>query len=61
MGPVRRTIGASAPVGSFYDNITTAFDAGIPSILLPGKHFSQVSVPEQVAEHIRSTRSMGDA
>ncbi|KAL8820803.1 MAG: hypothetical protein Q9191_007442 [Dirinaria sp. TL-2023a] len=52
--PVRWTIGALTPAGFFYQNVVDGFGAGIPVGLLPSKHFPQVTVPDVMAEHIRS-------
>ena len=49
------TIGALTPAGVFYQNVVDGFAAGIPVGLLPCKHFPQVTIPEVLAEHIRST------
>lgn len=50
--PITWTIGSLLPAGFFFDNVQTAMRNGIPISLLPCKHFPQVSVPEQLAEHI---------
>lgn len=52
--PVRWTIGALTPAGYFYQNVVDGYAAGIPVGLLPSKHFPQISVPDVMAEHIRS-------
>lgn len=51
--PVRWTIGSLTPAGVFYQNVTDGFAAGIPVGLLPSKHFPQVTVPDELTEHIR--------
>ncbi|KAJ9652839.1 hypothetical protein H2198_007923 [Neophaeococcomyces mojaviensis] len=51
--PVDWTVGALAPMGSFFENVVTACHAGIPVSLLPCRHFPQVTMPEALAKHIR--------
>jgi pimeloyl-ACP methyl ester carboxylesterase len=53
--PVDWTIGALTVAGTFFNNVTTACNAGIPIGLLPSKHFPQVSIPDILAEHIQIT------
>ena len=52
--PVRWTIGALTPAGQFYQNVVDGYAAGIPVGLLPSRHFPQITVPDVMAEHIRS-------
>ena len=51
--PVDWTVGALTPMGAFFENVTTASQAGIPIGLLPSRHFPQVTIPAVLAEHIR--------
>lgn len=53
--PVRWTIGALNPAGMFFDNVPIAVKAGIPIDLLSCKHFPQVTIPENLAEHIKES------
>ena len=53
--PVHWTVGAKSPMGSFFSNVVTACGADIPIDLLPCRHFPQVTIPDTLAEHIRST------
>lgn len=52
--PICWTIGALTPAGFFYQNVVDGFGAGIPVGLLPCKHFPQVTIPELLAEHIKT-------
>lgn len=52
--PVTWTIGGKMPAASFYDNVVVATKAGIEIGLLDSKHFPQVSIPETLAEHIKT-------
>ena len=52
--PVRWTIGALTPAGRFYQNVVDGYAAGIPVGLLPSMHVPQITVPEALAEHIKS-------
>jgi pimeloyl-ACP methyl ester carboxylesterase len=52
--PIDWTVGALSPTGAFFENVTTACQAGIPISLLPCRHFPQVTIPATLAEHIRS-------
>ena len=53
--PICWTVGAKTPMGSFFSNVVAARDAGISISLLPCRHFPQVTIPETLAEHIRTT------
>ena len=53
--PVDWTIGALSLAGAFFGNVVMAVEAGIPISLLPCRHFPQVSIPEELAEHIKSS------
>ena len=53
--PVTWTIGALTPAGLFYQNVIDGFGAGIPVGLLPSRHFPQVTIPDVLAEHIKSS------
>jgi hypothetical protein len=53
--PVTWTIGGKMPAASFYDNVVVATKAGIEIGLLDSKHFPQVSIPEALAEHIKTS------
>lgn len=55
MRPVQWTVGALSPMGAFFNNVVTACQADVPVGLLPCRHFPQVTIPEILAEHIRST------
>ena len=52
--PVRWTIGSLTPAGHFFQNVVDGYAAGIPVGLLPSKHFPQVTIPDSLAEHIKS-------
>ena len=52
--PVRWTIGALTPAGLFYQNVVDGFGAGVPVGLLPSRHFPQVTIPDELANHIKS-------
>jgi hypothetical protein len=46
------TIGGLTPAEVFFDNVETAYPAGILLGLLRCNHFPQVSIPEVLAAHI---------
>ena len=48
------TIGGLTPAAHFFDNVVLAVSAGIPISVLPCRHFPQVSIPDQLADHIRN-------
>jgi pimeloyl-ACP methyl ester carboxylesterase len=50
--PVTWTIGGLTPAAAFFDNVVTAYGAGIPIGLLMCRHFPQVSIPDVLADHI---------
>ena len=52
--PVFWTIGALTPAGFFFQNVVDGYGAGIAVGLLPSKHFPQVTVPDILAEHIKT-------
>ena len=52
--PVRWTIGSLTPAGFFYQNVVDGFGAGVPVGLLPSRHFPQVTIPDELAKHIKS-------
>lgn len=52
--PVCWTIGGLTPAGMFYQDVVDGFNAGIQVGLLPSKHFPQVTIPDILAEHIKS-------
>lgn len=52
--PITWTIGGLNPVAAFFNNIPIAFEARIPLGLLMCRHFPQVSIPSELARHIRS-------
>jgi pimeloyl-ACP methyl ester carboxylesterase len=52
--PVFWTVGALSMMGSWFANVVMACETGIPIAMLPCRHFPQVSVPEKLAEYIRS-------
>ena len=52
--PVNWTVGAKSPMGSFFSNVVTACGARVAIDLLPCRQFSQVTIPDVLAEHIRS-------
>ena len=53
--PVYWTIGGLSPAGIYWQNVTeAAYGAGIQVGVLPSKQFPQVSIPELMAEHVKS-------
>ena len=52
--PITWTIGGLTPAFAFLDNAVLACAAGIPIGILMSKHFPQVSIPEVLADHIRT-------
>lgn len=52
--PITWTIGGLMEARSFFSNVRLSRRAGIDLELLPCKHFPQVSIPEKLANHIRS-------
>ena len=54
--PISWTIGGLTPAVAFFDNVVLAHAAGIQVSLLMCKHFPQVSIPEQLVEHIRKVQ-----
>ncbi|MBI2800697.1 MAG: alpha/beta fold hydrolase [Gammaproteobacteria bacterium] len=52
--PIAWTIGGLNPVAAFFTNINIAFEARIPLGLLMCRHFPQVSIPTELANHIRA-------
>ncbi|TVY65529.1 putative hydrolase [Lachnellula suecica] len=53
--PITWTIGALTAAGAFFDNVVTATKAGIEIGTLQSKHFPQVSIPDVLAAHIKSS------
>lgn len=53
--PVCWTIGSLTPAGIFFQNVVDGFNAGIPVGLLPSKHFPQVTIPDVLVDHIKSS------
>lgn len=51
--PITWTIGSKFEVHYFFSNVQLAHRAGVEIGVLPCKHFPQVSIPEQLANHIR--------
>jgi len=51
--PITWTIGALSAAGMFFDNVVRATKAGIEVGLLNSKHFPQVTIPRDLAEHIK--------
>lgn len=51
--PITWTVGGLTPAVAFFDNFRVAYAANIEIELLMCKHFPQVSIPGQLAEHIR--------
>lgn len=52
--PIVWTIGGLNPVAAFFSNVHLAFEARIPLGLLMCRHFPQVSMPTELANHIRA-------
>ena len=52
--PTTWSIGALTPAGAFYSNVLDGFKAGIEVGLMTYKHFPQVTIPEILAEHIKT-------
>lgn len=48
------TIGVLTPAGLFYNNVVDGYAAGIQVGLSPSKHFPPVTIPDVLAEHIKS-------
>jgi pimeloyl-ACP methyl ester carboxylesterase len=63
VSPIDWTIGALSPAGLFFDNVVLACQAGIPIGLLDCRHFPQVTIPDQLAEHIlaAATKHLGES
>jgi pimeloyl-ACP methyl ester carboxylesterase len=53
--PITWTIGGLTPAGAFLDNVVLAVESGLPITALMCKHFPQVSAPDMLAEHIRTS------
>ena len=53
--PVDWTVGGLTAAGLFFNNVTMATAFGIPISVLPCKHFPQVTIPDKLAEHIRTS------
>jgi hypothetical protein len=53
--PITWTIGGLTPAGAFLDDAVLAVESGIPISALMCKHFPQVSAPDMLAEHIRTS------
>ena len=53
--PIQWTVGGLTAAGMFFNNVTTAATFGIPISVLPCKHFPQVTIPDKLAEHIRTS------
>jgi pimeloyl-ACP methyl ester carboxylesterase len=52
--PITWTIGGLNPVAAFFSNVPLAFAARIPLGMLMCRHFPQVSMPNELAGHIRT-------
>jgi pimeloyl-ACP methyl ester carboxylesterase len=52
--PIVWTIGGLNPVAAFFSNVPLAFEARIRLGLLMCRHFPQVSIPAELARHIRA-------
>lgn len=52
--PIHWTVGELSPMGFYFENVVVACGAGIPIGLLPCRHFPQVTIPDTLAEHIRT-------
>ena len=52
MKPIDWTIGGLTEAQHFFHNVVIAVGAGIPVGLLPSRHFPQVTIPEELAQHI---------
>lgn len=55
--PITWSIGAKFEVYYFFSNVRLAHQAGVEISMLPCKHFPQVSIPKQLADHIRQASS----
>jgi pimeloyl-ACP methyl ester carboxylesterase len=55
--PLTWTLGALTPTGAFFANVGVAQRLGVTIRLLPSKHFPQITIPEQLAEHIAESAS----
>lgn len=55
--PITWSIGSQFEVYYFFSNVQLAHRAGIDIGVLPCKHFPQVSIPQQLANHIRQAGS----
>ena len=53
--PITWTIGGLTPAAAFLDNVVLAVESGVPISALLCKHFPQVSAPDMLAEHIRTS------
>jgi len=56
--PITWTIGGLTPAMTFLDNVVLAVEAGLSISPLMCKHFPQVSAPEMLAQHIRTSATI---